>query len=134
MPVGVGVERRAIEDGADESALNVFLAPGVGDDVVVIEIAVLRDITGHPVSRALEYEKIEDAIVDRSTTFGFPAQIEVAEALGKLGNKSGLSRVIVEPGFQIEEVARACRFDRAGVPVIKHRRPIPVSEFTASIE
>ena len=64
MPICVRSERRAIENGTDKAAFYVFFSPGVRNDVMIIEITVLRDIACHPVSRPLKDEKVKNAIVN----------------------------------------------------------------------
>src|SRR5262245_1986892 len=55
---------RAVEDGIDETARDMLLAPRIGDDVVIVEVPVLRNIARHPVSRSLEDKQVEDAVID----------------------------------------------------------------------
>ena len=81
--------------------------------MVIVEIAVLRNVARHPIPRPLEHKKIEDAVVDRGATLGLLAQIEIAESLCKLGNQCGLRRVVLEPSFEVKEVASARGFDRS---------------------
>ena len=113
VAVGVGGERRAIEDRVDQAALDVLFAPGVGNDVVVIEVAMLRHIARHPVPRPLEHQEIEDAVVNRRAALGLLAQVEVAETLANSAIERRFRRVIIEPRLHVEEVASAGGFDRA---------------------
>ena len=56
VSVRVSSKWRAVENRTAETILYVFLAPGVGNDMVIVEVAVLRNITRHPISRALEHK------------------------------------------------------------------------------
>lgn len=71
MPVRLGTKGRAIENGTAEAAGNVLLAPGIGNDVVIIQIAMLRDVSGHPVSGTLKSEEIEHTVVNRRAALRF---------------------------------------------------------------
>ena len=49
------------------SDCTLSLAPALGNDVMVIELFVLRDQSSHPIPGPLKNQEIEDSVVDRVT-------------------------------------------------------------------
>ena len=108
--------------------------PALGNNVVVVEIVVLRDVAGHPVTCAAQYEQIEDAVVDRGAALGFPAEVQVPEARPKFRDQARRRSLIVEPGLYVEVVTGDGRFHRARVAVGEYAGPVPVAQLALGIE
>jgi hypothetical protein len=73
---------------------------------MIIEVCVLRNVPGHPVSRSSDHEKVENAVVNGCTAARLATQIEASKAQVELPHKAWLSRVIFEPGAHVEKVSR----------------------------
>ena len=43
--------------------------------MVIIEISMLRNVTGHPIPRTLKNKQIENAVVNRCTAFDLFSEI-----------------------------------------------------------
>jgi hypothetical protein len=95
--------------------------------MVIIKVAVLRNVPRHPIPRPLQHEQVEDAIVDGGPTLRFFAQVEIAKPLRELRDQRGLRAIVVKPRFNVEKIARAGRFNRARITIIEYRSPIPMS-------
>jgi hypothetical protein len=68
--------------------------------MMIVEVTVLRHVASHPVSRPLEHQQIENAVVDRRASLDFLSQIQIAETLCKLRDQRGFCSVVFEPCFR----------------------------------
>ncbi len=126
-----GVRLRIVSIGGAEL---LVLGPILGNDVVIVEIAVLGDIPRHPVARLAQDEEIEDAVVDGATRLSLLAQVKGSEALLELGDQAWFLGVMEEPGCDVEIIACRSGLDRSRVAVGENASPIPVTDLVLSAE
>src|SRR6266481_331731 len=104
MPVGFRRKRRPVKDRINKVATDILSSPGIRHDVVIIKVTILWNITGHPVPRALKNEQIEYAVVNGRSFLGFMAELQTAKPLCEVADQCRLCRVVLHPGFEIEEI------------------------------
>ena len=69
VAVGFNGQWRSVEDRIAGVSLEVGFTPGVGNDVVVVEIVMLGNVRAHPIASTLHDQQAEDSVVEGTASF-----------------------------------------------------------------